>query len=148
MARSPGTDIGGVAGRQLRLRPLPWIKVSLIAAVLCVAVVGWRLYGGNVSSYVETAPVLAARSDNSLEVRELQQQSATYQQQLAEERARGKDLEQQLAARQGDQEALSQERARTKALELQRAARQANQEPLAQERANTKTLEQELVAAR
>jgi hypothetical protein len=65
---------------------------------------------------------------------------------LANERARIRELERQLAARQGGQDALARESARTKELEQQLAARQSSEQALAQERARTKELERQLAA--
>jgi hypothetical protein len=65
---------------------------------------------------------------------------------LAQERERSKGLEQQLAARQNDQQLLAQERELSKGLEQQLAARQNDQQLLAQERERTKGLEQQLAA--
>jgi hypothetical protein len=77
---------------------------------------------------------------------ELEQELANDHQLLAQERERSKGIEQQLAARQSDQESSAQERVRIKGLEEQLAARQNDQQLLAQERERNRGLQQQLAA--
>src|SRR5258708_14086440 len=67
---------------------------------------------------------------------------------LAQERVRNQELEQQLSIPQNDQKLVAQERARTQALEQQLAARGDDQKLLAQERVRNQALEQQLAARR
>src|SRR5260370_39878077 len=107
----PGDGMALVATRALR-RPTPWLKIALIAGCLCAAAAGWLFHRSQVSDQVETAASPAVQPGDA----------------LAEERRRSKELEQQLAARQGDQEALGRERARSEGLEQRLAARQNDQQ--------------------
>jgi hypothetical protein len=67
---------------------------------------------------------------------------------LAQERARTKDLGEQLAARQNDQQLLADERQHSRELEEQLAARRNDQQSLAQARVRIAELEQQLAASR
>jgi hypothetical protein len=140
-------------------RTTPWLKIILIAACLAVATAGWWwFYGDNATSHVGTTIPPAARPGEDpagLKAAELgpalQQAewlAATYQEFLAKERRRSKELEQELATRQNDHQLLAQERERGKGLEQQLAARQNDQQLLAQERDRIKELEQQLAASR
>ena len=92
---------------------------------------------------------LARKRDEAIEQ---QQTGRRDQEALVWERARSKELEQQLALRYVEKEALAKERARSKILEQeleqQLAARQGDQEALTQERARSLALERELVELR
>jgi hypothetical protein len=92
---------------------------------------------------------MARKLDQAIE----QQQTARRDQEaLVWERARSKELEQQLAVRYVEKEALAKERAHNKILEQeldrQLVARQGDQEALAQERARSRALEREVVELR
>jgi hypothetical protein len=83
--------------------------------------------------------------------RELEQQlsvRADEQKLLAQERARNRELKQQLAARGNEQKLLAQERARSCHLEQQSSIRQEDQKLLAQERTRNQKLEEQLAARR
>jgi hypothetical protein len=92
---------------------------------------------------------MAQKRDQAIEQ---QQTGRRDQEALVWERARSKELEQQLALRYVEKEALAKERARSKILEQeleqQLAARQGDQAALAQERARGLALERELVELR
>jgi hypothetical protein len=159
--------------RQGDTHTLPWLKIALIAACLCVAAAGWRFYRSDISDRVETAISPAARSgDDDL---------AAVKQALLEERDKAAKLARELAmvrrepvfqvasttagdkARQNQQltelgQALKQaewlsatyqgllveERGRSKEFELELATRRHDQELLAQERVRSQKLEQQL----
>jgi hypothetical protein len=142
-------------------RTTPWLKIILIAACLAVATAGWWwFYGDNAASHVETTIPPAARpgedpaglkqaaklAELGPALQQAEWLAATYQELLAKERRRSKELEQELATRQNDHQLLAQERERSKGLEQQLAARQNDQESLAQERERSKGLEQQLAA--
>jgi len=91
---------------------------------------------------------MARKRDEAIE----QQPGRRDQEALVWERARSKELEQQLAVRFVEKEALAKERARGKILEQeleqQVAGRQGDQEALAQERARSLALEREVMELR
>jgi hypothetical protein len=95
---------------------------------------------------------LQAMTGQRDEAIERQQTGRRDQEALVWERARSKELEQQLAVRFVEKEALAKERAHRKILEReleqQLAARQGDQEALAQERARSLALERELMELR
>jgi hypothetical protein len=113
--------------RALR-RKAPWRAISGIAAAfLCVATAALWFNDSYISDDVQAAILPAAPSGDD------QAGTRRAQRLLEQELGRGKELEQQLAARQIDRAALARERAHSQELEQQLAALRSDRKALALE---------------
>ena len=136
-------------------------KIAMIAASLAGLAAAWWFYGEDAGSGGDRAISAAAlASEDSAAPTQITKQAEpepklqraaellakAYQEVLEQERRRSMELEQELAARQNDQQLLTRERERTKELEEQLVARQNDQQLLARERERTKELEEQLAA--
>jgi hypothetical protein len=125
---------------------------ALTAGCLAMLAAGWLFYRDDAVDRGEGT--ISSASDGEVLTEQFMEKqrrrNAELEQELKllaqEERARAKEFEEQLSARQNDQQLLAEERQRSKGLEEQLAARQNAQQLLAGERQRSKGLEEQLAS--